>query len=36
MAATTPRFDRGDWLGLAAFLAPIAFTLIHWLAGAVL
>lgn len=28
---TLNSFDRGDWIGLAVFVAPIAVATLHWL-----
>lgn len=33
-ASRPSTFDRGDWLGLAVFLAPIAIATAHWIGGA--
>lgn len=32
-ASASPTFERGDWLGLGLFLAPIGIAALHWLAG---
>lgn len=32
-ATASPNLSRGDWLGLALFLAPIAVAAVNWLVG---